>query len=92
MGLHPRERRKLRQIEERLRKDYPGLDTLLRGGGGRLESRARVAGALAGYLVSPALLVAGLVSGVTWLVVTGAVLCLLTPVIAWLTISRHFTN
>jgi hypothetical protein len=90
MGLHPRERRKLRQIEERLRKDYPGLDTLLRGGGGRPASRARVAGALAGYLVFPALLVAGLVSGVTWLVVTGAVLCPLTPVIAWLTISRHY--
>jgi hypothetical protein len=92
MGLHVRERRKLRQIEERLRKDYPGLDTLLRGGGGRLASRARVAGALAGYLVFPALLVAGLVSHVTWLVVTGAVLCPLTPVIAWLTISRHFTE
>jgi hypothetical protein len=31
MGMDARERRKLRQIEERLRKDYPGLDTLLRG-------------------------------------------------------------
>ncbi len=91
MGLHAWERRKLRQFEERLRKDYPGLDTLLRGGG-RPASRARVGGALAGYLVFPALLVAGLVSGLTWLVVTGAVLCPLIPVIAWLAIGRHVTD
>jgi hypothetical protein len=88
-GLHARERRKLRQIEEGLGKDYPGLDALLRGGG-RPASRARVGVALAGYLVLPALLAAGLVSHVTWLVVTGAVLCPLIPVIAWLTISRHY--
>jgi len=94
MGLHAWERRKLRQIEERLRRDYPDLDTLLwdRRGGRRLASRARVGGALAGYLVFPALLVAGLVSGLTWLVVTGAILCPLIPVIAWLAIGRHVTD
>jgi len=31
MRLHAKERRKLHQIEEDLRKDDPGLDTLLAG-------------------------------------------------------------
>ena len=94
MGLHARERWKLRQIEERLRKDYPGLETLLagRGSGGRPASRALVAGVLAAYLVPPALLAGGLVSHVTWLIVAGAALCPLIPVVAWLMIRRHFSH
>ncbi len=94
MGLHARERWKLRQIEERLRRDYPGLDALLAGqpGSSRGASRALSAGVLASYLVLPALLVAGLVSHVTWLIVAGAVLCPLVPVTAWLMVRRRVTR
>ena len=66
---------------KRLRKDDPGLDTLLRAGGRRRSApRPRPAWrALAAYLVLPAFLVAGLVSHATWLVVAGAVLCPFDP-------------
>lgn len=103
MGLHVRERRKLRQIEEILRRDDPGLDALLAGRAppgqpappGRPAFRAPsagvlvVAGVLVAYVVTPALLIAGLVLGATWLMVAGAILCPLIPVIAWLLIHRH---
>lgn len=95
MGLHPRERRKLRQIEEALRRDDPGLDTLLTGGKERRRNvpRARAAGVpvawvLAAYLVPPALVTAGLLLGAIWLVVVGAVLCPFVPVLGWLLIRR----
>ena len=99
MRLHARERRKLHQIEEALRKDAPGLDTLLAG---RPPPRqppprrpvpgTRAACAMAAYLVPPALLVAGLVLHVTGLVVAGAVLCPFIPVIAWLLIGRRLVR
>jgi hypothetical protein len=95
MGLHPRERRKLRQIEEALRRDDPGLDTLLTGGQERRRSvpRARAAGGpvawvMAAYLVPPALITAGLLLDAIWLVVVGAVLCPLVPILGWLLIRR----
>jgi hypothetical protein len=90
MRLHARERWKLRQIEEALRKDDPGLDTLLAGRPpGRLAGSVRQAGVLAGYLVPPALLIAGLLLHATWLIMTGAALCPFIPLLAWLPIRRH---
>ena len=90
MGLHPTERSKLRKIEEGLRADDPGLDALLAGGPPALRPRA--AGVLAGYLVPPALVLAGLLLHVTWLVVAGVAVCPFAPVIAWLVIRRHLVR
>ena len=94
MGLAARERRKLRRIEEGLRRDDPGLDTLLAGGP---RSRRRVPGAwavwvLAGYLVPAVLVGAGVFGHVTWLVVAGVGVCPLVPVMAWLVIRRHLAG
>jgi hypothetical protein len=96
MGLHPRERWKLRQIEVVLRKDDPGLDTLLAGRRPprRPALRARSARLqlvwlLMAFLVPVALLVAGLVLGTIWLIAAGAVLCPFIPVLTWLLIRRH---
>ncbi len=96
MGLHPRERRKLRQIEVVLRKDDPGLDTLLAGRRPprrpalrAQRARLQLAWLLLAFLVPVALLVAGLVLDTTWLIVAGAVLCPFIPVITWLLIRRH---
>ena len=94
MGLDATERLKLRRIEEGLRADDPGLDALLAGGPPR-RGRARrppAARVLAGYIVSPALVLAGLVLHVTWLVVAGVAVCPFAPVIAWLVIRRHFVR
>jgi hypothetical protein len=88
-------RRELRQIEEWLRRHYPDLDALLTGqrSGRRLASRAWVvAGMLAGYLVPPALLVAGLVVHVHGMAVAGGLLCPLIPVMVWLTIRRRLST
>jgi len=92
MGLHSTERLKLRQIEESMRADDPGLDALLAGGPapGWPTLRAPAAGVLAGYIVPPALVLAGLVLDITWLVVAGIVACPFIPVITWLLIRRHF--
>ncbi|HTR92424.1 MAG TPA: DUF3040 domain-containing protein [Trebonia sp.] len=96
MGLHPRERWKLRQIEVVLRKDDPGLDTLLAGR--RLlrrpvlraqSARLQLVWLLTAFLVPVAALVTGLVLGITWLIVAGAALCPFSPVIAWLLLRRH---
>jgi len=96
MGLHPRERWKLRQIEAVLRKDDPGLDTLLAGRRPPRRSALRAQSArlqliwlLLAFLVPIAALIAGLVLGITWLMGVGAVLCPLSPVIAWLLLRRH---
>jgi len=91
MGLHATERLKLRQIEEGLRADDPGLDALLAGGPPRRGAALRppAAGVLAGYLVPLALVLAGLVLRVAWLVVAGVAVCPFVPVIAWLDIRRH---
>jgi hypothetical protein len=101
MGLHPRERWKLRQIEVVLRKDDPGLDTLLAGRGPLRRpaprrpalraqpARLRLVWPLTAFLVPIAPLVAGLVLHSTWLIVAGAVLCSFIPVITWLLIRRH---
>jgi Protein of unknown function (DUF3040) len=101
MGLHARERWKLRQIEEALRKDDPGLDTLLAGrppprkqAPRRRAPRAMTtwvlaAGVLVAYLVPPALLAAGLALPATWLLVAGGALCPLIPIGAWLLIRRR---
>ena len=52
MGLHARERRKLRQLEEALRKEDPGLDTLLAGlpppGRSALRHKTAVLGDISG--------------------------------------------
>lgn len=96
MGLHPRERWKLRQIEVVLRKDDPGLDTLLAGRRPlrRPALRPQRAGLqlvwlLMAFFVPVALLIAGLVLPATWLIVAGAVLCPFIPVITLRLIRRH---
>jgi len=96
MGLHPRERWKLRQIEVVLRKDDPGLDALLAGRRllRRPVLRAQPAGLqliwlLLAFLVPVALLVAGLVLDITGLIVAGVVLCPFAPVITGLLIRRR---
>ena len=94
MGLDATERLKLRRIEEGLRADDPGLDALLADRpphrGPALRSLA--AGVLAGYLVPPALVLAGLLLHVTWLVVAGVAACPFVPAIAWLVIRRHVVH
>jgi hypothetical protein len=97
MKLHARERWKLRQIEEALRRDDPGLDTLLAGRRPRRRPalRAQPAGLqlvwlLMAFLVPVAPLATGLVLHTTWLIVAGAVLCPFIPVITWLPIRRRF--
>jgi Protein of unknown function (DUF3040) len=94
MGLDATERVKLRRIEEGLRADDPGLDALLAGGPPRRMPALRppAAGVLAGYLVPPALVLAGLVLHVAWLVVAGVVVCPFVPVVARLVIRRHFVR
>lgn len=96
MGLHPRERWKLRQIEVVLRKDDPGLDALLAGR--RLlrrpvlraqSARLQLVWLLLAFLVPVALLVAGLVLDIIWLIVAGAVLCPFAPIITGLLVRRH---
>jgi DUF3040 family protein len=96
MGLHPRERWKLRQIEVVLRKDDPGLDTLLAGRRPLRRPALRPQRAslrrvwlLMAFLVPVALVVVGLVLDITWLIVAGAVLCPFVPVITLLLIRRH---
>ena len=96
MGLHPRERWKLRQIEAVLRKDDPGLDKLLAGRRslrrpviGAQSARLQLAWLLLAFLVPIAFLTIGLLLSTTWLIVAGAVLCPFSPVIAWLLLRRH---
>ena len=94
MGLHPRERWKLRQIEVVLRKDDPDLDTLLAGRRPlrRPALRAQSAWLVMAFLGPVAVLIAGLVLHITWLIVAGAVLCPFIPVITWLLTRRHFVD
>jgi len=94
MGLHVRERRKLRQLEEALRKEDPGLDTLLAGRPppGRSALRHKTAVLWAIYLVPPVLIALGLVLHVMALVVAGAVAAPLVPVTAWSLIRRCFLS
>jgi Flp pilus assembly protein TadB len=91
MGLHPRERWKLHQIEVALRKDNPGLDTLLAGRRSRRRPalRAPLVGLLLAFLGPVAALVVGLVLYTTWLIAAGAALCPFIPVITWLLMRRH---
>ena len=94
MGLDARKRLQLRRIEEGLRADDPGLDTLLAG---RPPLRRRVARApavwvMAPYLVPPALFLTGLLLHATWLVLGGVVLCPFIPVLTWLLIRRHLVH
>jgi hypothetical protein len=96
MGLHPRERWKLRQIEVVLRQDDPGLDRLLAGQRPLRRPALRAQSArlqliwlLMAFVVPVAALVAGLVLRITWLIVAGAVICPFSPVIARLLIRRH---
>jgi DUF3040 family protein len=94
MGLRATERLKLYRIEEGLRADDPGLDALLAGGRPRRGPALRpsAAGVLAGYIVPPAFVLAGLVLHVTWLVVAGVAVCPFVPVFARLAIRRHFVR
>jgi hypothetical protein len=94
MRLHAKERRKLHQIEEDLRKDDPGLDTLLAGPPPprRRAPRAPAVWVMAPYLVPPALFLAGLLLHATWLVLGGVVLCPFIPVLIWLLIGRHLVH
>ena len=94
MGLHVKERRKFRQIEEDLRKDDPGLDTLLAGRPPprRCAPRAWAVWVLAACLVPPALALAGPLPHATWLVLAGFVPCPFIPVITWLLIRRHLIH
>jgi hypothetical protein len=94
MRLHAKERRKLRQIEEDLRQDAPGLDALLSGRPSprRRAPRTPAVWALAPYLVPPALVLAGLLLHATWLVLGGVVPCPFIPVLIWLLIRRHLVH
>jgi len=94
MRLHAKERRKLHQIEEDLRKDDPGLDTLLAGRPlpRRRAARAPAVWVMAPYLVPPVLFLAGLLLHATWLVLGGVVLCPFIPVLTWLLIRRHLVH
>ena len=94
MRLHATERRKLHQIEAGLRKDDPGLNTLLTGPPPppRRAARAPAVWVMAPYLVPPALFVAGLLLHATWLVLGGVVLCPFIPVLTWLLIRRHLIH
>jgi hypothetical protein len=94
MRLHATERRKLHQIEAGLRKDDPGLDTLLAGPPPprRRAARAPAVWVMAPYLVPPALFVAGLLLHATWLVLGGAVACPFIPVLTRLLIRRHLIH
>jgi Flp pilus assembly protein TadB len=91
MGMHPRERWKLRQIEVVLRKDDPGLDMLLAGRRPRRRPalRAPLVGLMLAFLVPVAALAVGLVLYTAWLIVAGAVLCPFIPVVTWLLMRRH---
>ena len=94
MGLHARERRKLRQLEEDLRKEDPGLDTLLAGrpSSRRRAPRARAVWVLAVYLVPAVLVVAGVFLHTTWLVLGGVAACPFVPVLSWLLIRRRLVR
>ena len=94
MRLHARERWKLHQIEDDLRRDDPGLDTLLAGRPPprRRASRAPAVWMMAPYLLPPALFLTGLLLPATWLVLGGVVLCPFIPVLTWLLIRRHLTH
>lgn len=95
MRLRARERRKLHQIEEGLRRDDPGLDALLTGRPPpprRRTPRAPAIWVLAAYLVPPALVLAGLLLHAAGLVLGGVVLCPFIPVITWLVIRRHLIH
>src|SRR5262249_41922379 len=83
-----RQTRKLRQIEDDLRRDDPGLDTLLAGWApsGRRGSRGWAVWVLAVYLVPAVLVLAGLLVPVSWLVLGGVAACPFVPVLAWLLI------
>jgi Flp pilus assembly protein TadB len=86
MGLHVKERWKLRQIEADLRRDDPGLDTLLAGRSAIRRTRAVL---WAIYLVPPVLIALGLILHVIVLVVAAAVAAPLVPVTAWSLIRRR---
>ena len=94
MRLHAKERRKLHQIEAGLRKDDPGLDTLLTGPPPppRRAARAPAVWVMAPYLVPPALFLTGLLLHATWLVLGGVILCLFIPVLTRLLIGRHLVH
>ena len=94
MMLRATERQKLHQIEAGLRKDDPGLDTLLVGPPPprRRAARAPAVWVMAPYLVPPALFVAGLLLHATWLVLGGAVVCPFIPVLTRLLIRRHLIH
>jgi Flp pilus assembly protein TadB len=91
MGLAARERLKLRRIEEGLRADDPGLDTLLADGPPQRGPALRLpaAGVLAVYLVPAVLVLAGLVLHATWLVLGGVVACPFVPVLSWWLLIRR---
>jgi DUF3040 family protein len=94
MRLHAREQWKLHQIEDDLRRDDPGLDTLLAGRPPpcRRAARAPAVWVMAPYLVPPALFLTGLLLHATWLVLGGVVLCPFIPVLTWLLIRRHLVH
>ena len=94
MGLHARERRTLRRIEAGLRRDDPGLDTLLaaRPPPRQRAPRAWAAWVLAAYLVPAVLVLAGLLLHATWLVLGGVAACPFVPVLSWLLIRRRLVH
>ena len=85
MGLHPREQRMLRRIEEHLRTNDFDLDAFLSGRSALRRPRV-VLGAM--YLVPPVFIALGLVLHVVVLVVVGVVAAPLVPVAVWLLIRR----
>ena len=94
MGLDARKRLQLRRIEEGLRADDPGLDTLLADGPPQRGPALRppAAGVLAVYLVPAVLVLAGLALHATRLVLGGVVACPFVPVLSWLLIRRRLVR
>ena len=84
--MHPSEWKKLREVEERLRRKDPDLDAFLAGRSALRRPRAVIWSV---YLALPVLIVLGVALDAIPLVVAGAVAAPLTPVAAWLLVRRR---
>ncbi len=84
--MHPSEWKKLREVEELLRRKDPDLDAFLAGRSTLRRTRAMI---WAVYLAFPVLIVLGVVLDAIPLVVAGAVAAPFTPVAAWLVVRRR---
>ena len=84
--MHPSEWKKLREVEERLRRKDPDLDAFLAGRSALRRSRVVI---WAVYLALPVLVILGLALDAIPLVVAVVVAAPFIPVTAWLLIRRR---